>query len=88
MQNINSMRIPLSMPSLEDGTSIEPESLSKGIHDYCEKRWDNRKHEWETHKTTLNSLKEKKKNSINNKVRKTEMLYKLECYIIWRGLGL
>ena len=87
MQNMNSVRIPSSMPSLEDGTSIEPESLSRRIHDYCEERRDNRKHDWETHKMTLNSLKRKKKNSINNKVRKREMLYMLECYIIWRGLG-
>ena len=28
MQNMNSVRIPSSMPSLEDGTSIEPERLS------------------------------------------------------------
>ena len=27
MQNINSVRIPSGMPLLEDGTSIEPESL-------------------------------------------------------------
>ena len=48
------------MPSLEDGTPLEPESLSRRIHDYCEERRDNRKHEWETHKMTLNSIKEKK----------------------------
>ena len=87
MQNMNSVRIPSSMPSLEDGTSIEPESLSRRIHDYCEERRDNRKHGWETHKMTLDSLKEKNKNSINNEVRKREMLYMLECYIIWRELG-
>ena len=60
MQNMNSVRIPSSMPSLKDGTSIEPESLSRRIHDYCRERRDNRKHEWETHKITLNSIKEKK----------------------------
>ena len=49
MQNMNSVRIPSSMPSLEDGTLIEPESLSRRIHDYCQERRDNRKHEWETH---------------------------------------
>ena len=83
---MNSVRIPSSMPSLEDGTLIEPESLSRRIHDYCQERRDNRKHEWETHKMTLNSLKEER-NSINNKVRKREMLYMLECYIIWKELG-
>ena len=60
MQNMNSVRVPSSMPSLEDGTLIEPESLSRRIHDYCQERRDNRKHEWETHKMTLNSIKEKK----------------------------
>ena len=60
MQNMNSVRVPSSMPSLEDGTSIEPESVSRRIHDYCQERRDNRKHEWETHKMTLNSIKEKK----------------------------
>ena len=60
MQNMNSVRIPSSMPSLEDGTLIEPESLSRRTHDYCEERRDNRKYEWETHTMTLNSIKEKK----------------------------
>ena len=82
MQNMNSVQIPSSMPSLEDGSLIEPESLSRRIHEYCEERRDNRKHEWETHKMTLNSIKEKKKNSINNKARKREMQYMLECCTI------
>ena len=38
MQNMNSVRVPSSMPSLEDGTSIEPESLSRRIHDNCQER--------------------------------------------------
>ena len=88
MQNMNSVRVPCSMPSLEDGTLIEPESLSRRFHNYCQERRDNRKHEWETHKMTLNSIKEKKKNSINNEVRKREMLYMLECYTTWKVLGL
>ena len=60
IQNMNSVQIPSSMPSLEDGTPIEHKSLSKKIHDYCEERRDNRKHEREAHKMTLNSIKEKK----------------------------
>ena len=35
MQNMSSVRVPSSMPSLEDGTSIEPESLSNRVHEYC-----------------------------------------------------
>ena len=58
MQNMNSVRVPSSMPSLEDGISIEHESLSRRIHNYCQERKDNRKHGWETHKMTLNSIKE------------------------------
>ena len=50
MHNMNSVGIPSSMPSLENGTLIEPESLPRRIHDYCEERRDNRKHGWETHK--------------------------------------
>ena len=65
MQNMNSVRILSSMPSLEDGMLMEPESISRRIHDYCEKRRDNRKHEWETHKMTLNSLKEKKRKTVS-----------------------
>ena len=75
MHNMNSVRIPLSMPSLEDGTSIEPESLSRRIHDYCEERRDNRKHEWETHKMTLNSIKEKKEKQYQQQSQKERDVY-------------
>ena len=75
MHNMNSVRIPLSMPSLEDGTLIEPESLSRRIHDYCEERRDNRKHEWETHKMTLNSLKEKKRRTVSTTKSERERCY-------------
>ena len=60
MQNMSCVRVPSSMPSLKDGISVEPESLSRRIHNYCQERKDNRKHEWETHKMTLNSIKENK----------------------------
>ena len=87
MQNMNSVRVPSSMPSLEDGILIEPESLSRRIHNYCQERKDNRKHEWETHKMTLNSIKEKKEKQYQQQSRKREMLYMLECYITWKELG-
>ena len=54
MQGMNS----ISMPSLEEGISVEPESLSKRIQNYCQERKDSRKHGWETHKLTLNRIKE------------------------------
>ena len=60
MQNMNSIRAPTSMPSLEDGTLIEPKSLSRRVHDYCQERRDHRRHDWETLKKTLKNIKEKK----------------------------
>ena len=58
MQNMSSVQIPPSMPSLEDSTLIESENLTRRIHDYCEERKDNRKQKWEMHKMTLNNIKE------------------------------
>ena len=52
-QNMSSVRIPSSVPSLEDSTSIEPESLSRRLCSYYQERKDNRKHEWETYKMAL-----------------------------------
>ena len=46
------------MPSLEDGISVGPESLSSRMHNYCQEKKDNRKHEWETHRLTLDRMKE------------------------------
>ena len=67
---MNSMRVPSSMPSLEDGILIEPGSLSRRIHNYCQERKDNRKHEWKTHKMTLNSIKEKKEKQYQQQSQK------------------
>ena len=35
MQDMSSVRLPSDIPSLEDGVSIGPESLSKRIQNYC-----------------------------------------------------
>ena len=48
------------MFSLEDGISVEPESFSKRIQNYCQEKEDSRKHGWKTHKLTLNRIKENK----------------------------
>ena len=72
---MSSVRLPSSMPSLEDGISVGPESLPRRIQDYCQEKRDNRKHEWETHRLTLERMKESKENSTNSEVRKREMLY-------------
>ena len=60
MQDMGSVRLPCDMPSLEDGVSIGPESLSKRIQKYCQERRDKRKHEWETHRLALDRMKESK----------------------------
>ena len=60
MQGMSSIRIPSSMPSLEDGILVEPESLSKKNQNYCQEKKDNKKHGWKTHKMTLNRIKENK----------------------------
>ena len=57
---MSSVRLPSGMPSLGDGVSIEPESLSKGIQNYCQEKKDKRKREWETHRLTLEGMKESK----------------------------
>ena len=84
MHNMSSVQIPARMPSLEDGTPIESESLTKRIHDYCEERRDNRKQEWEMQKMTLNSIREKKEKHYQQQSKKerdavyARMLHNLE----------
>ena len=60
MQDMNSVRLPFGMPSLEDGISIGPESLSKRIQNYCQEKKDKSKHEWEIHRLILDGMKERK----------------------------
>ena len=60
MQDMSSARLPSGMPSLEDGVSIGPESLSRRIQNYCQEKKDKRKHEWETHRLALEGMKESK----------------------------
>ena len=60
IQGMNSVRLTSSMPSLDDGISVGPESLSRRIQNYCKEKRDNRKHEWEMHRLTLERMKESK----------------------------
>ena len=60
MQNMNSVGLPSSIPSLKDGISMGPESLSMRIQNYCQEKKDKRKHEWETHRLMLDGMKESK----------------------------
>ena len=40
MQGMSSVRLPSSMPSLEDGMLVGPESLSRRIQNYCQEKKD------------------------------------------------
>ena len=60
MRDMSSVRLPSDMPSLEDRVSIGPESLSKIIQNYCQEKRDKRKHEWQTHRSALEGMKESK----------------------------
>ena len=60
IQGMSSVRLPSSMPSLEDCILVGPESFSRKIQDYCQEKRGNRKHEWETHRLTLERMKESK----------------------------
>ena len=60
MQDMGSVKLPSDIPSLEDGISIGPESLSKRIQNFCWEKRDKRKHEWETHRVALEGMKKSK----------------------------
>ena len=81
---MSSVRLPSGMPSLEDGVSIGPESLSKRIQNYCQEKKDERKHEWETHRLALEGMKESKEKQYHQQSQEerdavyARMLYNLE----------
>ena len=54
------MKLPSDIPSLEDGVSIGPESLPNRIQNFCQEKRDIRKQEWESHRVTLEKMKESK----------------------------
>ena len=58
MQNMGSMQIPSSMPPIEDDITLEDESLSRRIQDYCLRIKDHRRCEKGIHQVTLSSIKE------------------------------
>ena len=57
---MGSVRIPSSMPPLEDDITLENESLSRRFPDYCLRIKDHRRYEKDTHQVTLSSIKEYK----------------------------
>ena len=60
IQGMSSVRLPSSMSSLEDCILVGPKSLSRRIQNFCQEKRYNRKHEWETHRLTLERMKESK----------------------------
>ena len=60
MTDMGSVRLPSDIPPLEDGISIGPESLSKRIQNFCQRKRDKRKNKWETHRVALEGMKENK----------------------------
>ena len=60
MQNMGSMQIPSSMPPLKDDITLEDESLSRRIQDYCLRIKDHKRYEKDIHQVTLSSIKEYK----------------------------
>ena len=59
IQGMNSVRLPLNIPSFED-ESHGFTNLPKRIHAFCQERKDKRKYEWESLKVALEKMKESK----------------------------
>ena len=60
MKEMDSVKLPSDIPSLEDVVSIRPESLPNRIHIFCQEKRDKRKQEWESHRVALEKIKESK----------------------------
>ena len=60
MQNMSSVRLPLSIPPSGNDLPLEDESLSRRIQDYCSRIKNHRRCEKDTHHVTLSSIKEYK----------------------------
>ena len=70
MQNMGSVQISSSMPALEDHITLENESLSRRIQDYCLRIKDHRRCEKDIHQVTLSSIKEYKEKQQQQKSQK------------------
>ena len=60
MRQMDSVKLPSGMPSLEDGMVPRPESLQDWIQSFCQERKVKRKQEWESHREALERMKESK----------------------------
>ena len=53
MRQMDSIKLPSGMPSLEDGMVPRPESLQDRIQSFCQENKVKRKQEWESHRIAL-----------------------------------
>ena len=60
MRQMDSVKLPSGMPSLEDGMVPRLESLQDRIQNFFHENRDKRKQEWESHKIALEKMKESK----------------------------
>ena len=60
MRQMDSVKFPSGMPSLEDGMVPRPESLQERIQSFCQEKKVKRKQEWESHRVALEKMKENK----------------------------
>ena len=84
MKEMDSVKLLSDIPSLEDGVSIRPESLSNRIKSFCQEERDKRKQEWEAHRVALEKMKESEENQCHQQrqeerdVMYAQMLQNLE----------
>ena len=64
MQGMNSVRLPLDMPSVEN-VSHGSANLPERIQTFCQEQKEKRKHEWESIKVALEKMKESKEKCHN-----------------------
>ena len=60
MKEMDSVKLPSDLPSLENEILLKPESLLKRIQSFCQQKRDTRKQEWESHRVALEKMKESK----------------------------
>ena len=60
MRQMDSVKLPSGMPSLEDGMVPMPEGLQDRIQSFCQERKVKGKQEWESHREALERMKESK----------------------------
>ena len=84
MKEMDSVKLPSDIPSLEDGVIPRPESLQIQIQSFCQERKGKRKQEWESHRVALEKMKESKEQQHHQQSREewdavyAQMLQNLE----------